>query len=62
MFWEGKNILITGINGFVGAYLAEELINKGANVYGLIRKRADGRKAKNLVDQGISDNVKFVRW
>ena len=33
-----KNILITGANGFVGSYLAEELINNGSNVHGLIRK------------------------
>ena len=36
-FWKNKNVFITGVNGFVGSNLAEDLVNKGANVYGLIR-------------------------
>ncbi len=60
MFWEGKNILITGVNGFVGSYMAEKLINEGSNVYGLVRKKADGRKAKNLVDRGIAEKVNLL--
>ena len=36
-YWKNKNVFITGINGFVGGNLAEELINKGANVFGLVR-------------------------
>ena len=35
--WFGKNVLITGVNGFIGGNLAKALINRGANVYGLIR-------------------------
>lgn len=60
MNWQNKNILITGISGFVGPYLAEELLKRGANVFGLIRKRADGTKPKNLVDKGIVDNVHLL--
>ncbi len=60
MNWKGKNILITGIGGFVGPYLGEDLINKEANVFGLIRKRADGEKIKNLIDKGIIDNVNLI--
>ena len=33
--WKNKNVLITGIHGFVGSNLAKSLLNKGANVYGL---------------------------
>jgi len=33
MNWQNKNILITGISGFIGPYLAEELIRRGANVF-----------------------------
>lgn len=57
MNWRDKNILITGISGFVGPYLAKELIKRGANVFGLVRRRADGTKPKNLVDRGIVNDV-----
>ena len=60
MNWKGKNILITGIDGFVGPYLGESLLKNGANVYGLIRRRADGVKTKNLADKGIEDDVKLI--
>jgi len=36
-FWKNKNVFITGINGFVGSNLAEELLNSGAKVFGLIK-------------------------
>ena len=60
MNWNDKNILITGVGGFAGSYLAEELLKQNANVYGLIRRRADGTKAKNLVDHGIENSVKTI--
>jgi len=46
-----KNILITGINGQDGSYLAELLLNKGYNVYGLIRRKA-------VVDYGNVEHIK----
>ncbi len=36
-FWENKNILITGIYGFVGSNLCKSLISKNANIYGLYK-------------------------
>ena len=36
-YWYGKNVLITGINGFIGGNLTKLLLEKGANVFGLIR-------------------------
>jgi GDPmannose 4,6-dehydratase len=60
MNWTDKNILITGISGFVGPYLAEELLKRGTNVYGLVRKRADGSKPKNPVDRGIIENITLI--
>lgn len=36
-YWFGKNVLITGINGFIGGTLAKLLVAYGANVFGLIR-------------------------
>jgi CDP-glucose 4,6-dehydratase len=36
-FWHKKNVLITGINGFVGSNLAKKLIQNNSNVIGLVR-------------------------
>jgi len=60
MNWKDKNIFITGVGGFAGSYLAEELLNQGANVSGLVRRRADGTKPKNLIDHGIQNDVKAL--
>jgi len=43
-----KNVLITGISGFVGSKLAKRLVDEGANVYGFQRRRADGILPHNL--------------
>ena len=53
MNWNNKNVLITGISGFVGAYLAEELIKNEANVYGLVRRRSDGSIPKNIKNHNL---------
>ncbi len=37
-FWNNKNILITGINGFIGSNLAKYLLKNNANIFGLVRK------------------------
>ncbi|ADZ09089.1 GDP-mannose 4,6-dehydratase [Methanobacterium lacus] len=60
MDWKDKNILITGADGFVGSYLAEELIKNGANVYGLIQRGTQGIYSQNLVNHGIEDDLKIV--
>ncbi len=52
--------LITGVSGFVGSYLAKELLSRDVEVYGLVRRRADGSKPKNLIDKGVSDKVKLL--
>lgn len=35
--WKSKNVLITGVHGFVASNLCKKLLKKGANVYGLHR-------------------------
>ncbi|EKF84904.1 GDP-mannose 4,6-dehydratase [Methanobacterium formicicum] len=57
MNWNGKNILITGANGFVGSYLAKELLDAGAEVYGFIRPEDMAAMEKNLIDKGIKDKL-----
>jgi len=37
MIWKDKNVLITGATHFIGAHLAEELVNRGSNVKAFIR-------------------------
>ncbi len=52
-----KRALITGVNGQDGSYLAELLLEKGYEVYGIMRR-------KSVVDYGnvehIKDEVKFI--
>lgn len=36
-FWHGRRVLITGVNGFLGAWLAQALVERRAQVFGLDR-------------------------
>jgi GDPmannose 4,6-dehydratase len=45
-FWKNKNILITGISGFVGSNLAKNLALNGANIVGITQKK---RKQNSLL-------------
>ena len=38
-YLNGKKILVTGINGFVGGNIARQLVHFGAEVFGLVRTR-----------------------
>ncbi|MFX1425221.1 MAG: GDP-mannose 4,6-dehydratase [Promethearchaeota archaeon] len=39
-FWEDKRVLITGISGFAGSHLAEQLLDLGCEIHGTIRRHA----------------------
>jgi GDP-4-dehydro-6-deoxy-D-mannose reductase len=39
-FWKESRILITGISGFAGSHLAEQLLDLGCEVHGTIRRHA----------------------
>lgn len=55
-----KNILITGITGFVGSHMARRLVDGGANVFGLLRRRADGKTPHNLRNMGLGKEIRLV--
>lgn len=57
---DGKSVLITGISGFVGSKMAKRLVDEGAEVYGLQRRRADGVLPHNLKRQGIGSQVRLL--
>ena len=60
MNWNDKNVLITGVSGFAGSYLARDLLDKGARVYGMVRRRSDGTIPKNVSQKKIERAITYV--
>jgi GDPmannose 4,6-dehydratase len=60
MSLNNKSILITGISGFVGSYMAKRLLDQGAEVYGILRRRADGIMPPNLRRLGIAHEIHLL--
>jgi GDPmannose 4,6-dehydratase len=60
MSFKSKNVLITGISGFVGSHMAKYLLSKGANVFGLVRRRADGIMPQNIKYLGIEKETRLL--
>jgi len=60
MSLKNKNVLLTGISGFVGSNMAKHLLNEGANVFGLVRRRADGNTPQNIKYLGIENEVTLL--
>jgi GDPmannose 4,6-dehydratase len=55
-----RRVLITGITGFVGPYLARQLLDAGNEVTGLVRRRADGKYPRRLTEMNILSNISLV--
>ncbi|HOV82333.1 MAG TPA: GDP-mannose 4,6-dehydratase [Methanothrix sp.] len=53
-------MLITGISGFVGSRMARRLVDDGANVYGLVRRRSDGRMPANIRHLGLGREIHLI--
>lgn len=60
MTLKNKNILITGISGFVGSRMAKLLLDQNNNVFGLYRRRADGIVPVNLKYQDVIGDVTLL--
>ncbi|MBA7486602.1 GDP-mannose 4,6-dehydratase [subsurface metagenome] len=60
MTWKDRSVLITGISGFAGSYLARYLIDEGAHIYGLVRRRADGAIPQNIAWKKIENGITFL--
>ncbi|MEA3378420.1 MAG: GDP-mannose 4,6-dehydratase [Nanoarchaeota archaeon] len=66
---ETKNALITGITGQDGSYLAELLLEKGYNVFGLVRRTSTSSMQRinhiqndiNIIDGDLADQLSLVR-
>lgn len=54
-----KNVLITGVTGQDGAYLAEFLLKKGYKVFGLVRRLSTPNYWR-LDELGITDQIEFI--
>ena len=61
-YWNGKNVFVTGITGFVGSHIAEKLLSMNANVSGIVRRRSSLENIEpikhkvKLIDGDISDS------
>ena len=55
-----KNVLITGADGFVGSYLAEELIKKWFKCLWIDTKRNWRFIYQKLTDHGIEDSLNLI--
>ena len=57
-FWKDRNVFVTGCTGLLGSHLTQMLVEKNANVVGLVR---DLVPKSNLVKTGIYDDINIVR-
>ena len=57
-YWKNKNVFVTGCTGLLGSWLVKDLIEKGANVTGLIR---DWVPKSNLILQDSINKINTVR-
>jgi len=56
-FWNGRNVLVTGANGFLGSWLTERLVNNAASVVALLR---DDIPNTNLSYSGTDKRISTV--
>lgn len=57
MNWKNAHVLITGADGFIGSWIAKELINQGAEAYTILR---DIKRQSNLDVLNIKDKINII--
>ena len=57
-FWRNKNVFITGCTGLLGSWLTKALVDRGANVVGLVR---DNVPRANFSRLGLDKYINTVR-
>ena len=57
-YWKNRNVFVTGCTGLLGSWLTKALVERGANVTGLIR---DLVPKSNLNWSGFNDKINIVR-
>ncbi len=57
-FWKNRNVFVTGCTGLLGSWLTKAVVERGANVTGLIR---DLVPKSNLNWSGFNDKINIVR-
>ena len=55
---DGKTAIITGVTGQDGSYLAELLLSKGYQVYGLVRRTSQPTQGRSLINH-LLENERF---
>jgi len=56
MNWKGLNVFISGVDGFIGSHIARVLLEKGAQIGGVLHKPVEDGKS-GLLAWGIANNV-----
>jgi CDP-glucose 4,6-dehydratase len=56
-FWKNKNVLITGVTGFVGGNLIKKILDTDANIFGIIRNE---NPYSFLFLEGLNNKIRLI--
>ncbi|HEY9659036.1 MAG TPA: GDP-mannose 4,6-dehydratase, partial [Allocoleopsis sp.] len=56
-FWQDRSVLVTGCTGLLGSWMVQELVERGANVVGLVR---DWVPQSRLFTENLSQKITTV--
>ena len=56
----GSTVLVTGVNGYLGAHVALELLQAGYKVKGVVRSQAKGEALVRLLPSDLQRSMSFV--